>query len=201
MISGLSFTWPDYVIIAVIGLSTLISLIRGFVREAFSLIVWVVAIWLAFEFSPNLSEPFKAFVGSESIRLIIAFFVILVVVVIVGAILNYLFSLLVRKSGLSGTDRLIGIIFGAARGVMVVGALVLIGNLSAVGKTNSWQDAQLLPYFDGLANWMGGFIPDQFKELEMSSFIPVKSNEKPEKTEVPKVSNEPSSMSIERISN
>src|SRR3989338_111729 len=166
MISGLSLTWPDYVIIGIILLSILISLIRGFVREAISLTTWIVGIWLAFEFSPALGSLFQKIIVASSIRVIVSFAVILIVVVLGGAVINYFVSLLVKKSGLSGTDRLIGIIFGGIRGVLVVGALVLVGNMSALAKTTSWQGAKLTPYFQDLANWMSSYVPEKFKQME-----------------------------------
>src|SRR5699024_8046536 len=119
--------WIDYFILAVIVLSILLSLIRGFVREAVSLGTWLAAFGLALTFAGPLSRWFTA-IDSDALRIILAFALLFVAVLIVGAVLNHVISALVDKTGLSGTDRLIGAVFGFGRGLVLVAALVLVAN-------------------------------------------------------------------------
>lgn len=121
--------WVDYIIIGVIGLSALISLIRGFVREALSLAVWVLAFFVAWTFFRELAQHLTWF-SLPSVRLGVALAILFLTTLLVGGLVNYLVGQLVDKTGLTGTDRLIGMLFGAARGVLLVTLLILLAGLT-----------------------------------------------------------------------
>jgi membrane protein required for colicin V production len=150
--------WVDYFIIAVVVLSVLLSLLRGFVREAISLAAWIAAFWVALTFSDALSRWFTA-IHSDALRVIVAFALLFVAVLIVGAVLNHFIGALVGKTGLSGTDRLIGAIFGFGRGVVVVAALVLVANWTQLPQTTTWKQSRFVPYIDPVAGWLRQVLP------------------------------------------
>ncbi|MEJ2592549.1 MAG: CvpA family protein [Candidatus Thiodiazotropha sp.] len=152
--------WVDVLIIAIIALSAVISLIRGFVQEALSLATWIAAFALAWFFFRPLSVQLEPWIDVPSIRLGVAYGTILLVVLVVGALVNRLMKTLVETTGLSGTDRLIGIFFGVARGVVVVSILVLLAGLTPFPQDSWWNDSQLLPYFEQIAIWMKNYLPD-----------------------------------------
>lgn len=155
--------WIDYVILGVIGLSTIISLVRGFVREALSLVVWVFAFWVAWTFFRELADHLGVF-SVPSVRLGVAFAILFIATLIVGALVNYLIGQLVDKTGLSGTDRLIGMLFGAARGALLIAVLVLLAGLTPFPEDPWWQESRLLGHFQELATWLKGLLPEDIGE-------------------------------------
>jgi len=156
--------WLDFLILGLILLSTLISLARGFVREAFSLAVWVLAFWISWSFFRDLEVPLRDWITSPTARLAIAFAVLMVVTLVVGGLVNYLIIQLVERTGMSGTDRLIGMVFGAARGVLLVAVLVLLAGLTPLPQEDWWHASTLVGYFEELAFWLRDLLPPEFAE-------------------------------------
>lgn len=154
--------WLDLAILAVIALSVMISLVRGFVRETLSLVVWIAAIWIGLRFAEPVAMLMEGVIASPTLRIGAAFAVLFVGVLIAGGILNYLASLLVGRTGLSGTDRFIGLFFGLARGVLVIAILMLAAGLTALPREAWWQESvlvgQLTPWVCrvGVEDWLDG---------------------------------------------
>ncbi|MCB1762576.1 MAG: CvpA family protein [Gammaproteobacteria bacterium] len=155
--------WVDYIIIGVIGLSALISLIRGFVREALSLAVWVLAFFVAWTFFRELAQHLTWF-SLPSVRLGVALAILFLTTLLVGGLVNYLVGQLVDKTGLTGTDRLIGMLFGAARGVLLVTLLILLAGLTPLPNDPWWNESQLIGYFQELALWLKTLLPEDLAE-------------------------------------
>ena len=156
----MTLIWIDYVIFAIIALSAIIGLFRGFVREALSLVAWGAAIWVALTFAPLAASYLEPYLETPSLRHIAAFAGLFLVTLIAGAIINYLVSLLVTKSGIGGTDRFLGLFFGIARGGLVVAILVLLAGLTPLPEDPWWQQSEVMPYFEELAVSLRGFLPE-----------------------------------------
>ncbi|AFJ46337.1 colicin V production protein [Shimwellia blattae] len=158
--------WIDYAIIAVIGFSCLVSLIRGFVREALSLVTWGCAFFVASHYYSYLAVWFTGF-QDQLVRNGIAIGALFIVTLIVGAIVNSIISALVEKTGLSGTDRVLGVCFGALRGVLIVAAMLFfLDTFTDLSKSEDWRNSQLVPNFSFIIRWFFDFLKDS------SSFIP-----------------------------
>jgi membrane protein required for colicin V production len=151
--------WSDILILSLIGISALISLLRGFVREAFSLLVWILAFWIAWTFFRDLSMRLDQLIATPSVRLGVAFVLLLLAALMVGGLINYLVIQLVQKTGLSGSDRFLGMIFGGARGVLVVVVLVLLAGLTPFPQDPWWQESRLIPYFEHLSVRLLALLP------------------------------------------
>jgi membrane protein required for colicin V production len=80
-------------------------------------------------------------------------------VLVVGGLLNLLMGQLVSKTGLSGTDRVLGVAFGVARGVVLIGVTVLLAGLTVLPEDPWWRESQLIGHFERLALWMRSFLP------------------------------------------
>jgi len=152
--------WVDYAIIIILTLSALISVLRGFVKEALSLAAWVLAFWVAFTFHQNLATVFADYISTPSLRLISAFALLFVVTLIIAALVNNLVSQIVKKTGLTGTDRMLGVIFGIARGTVIVAILVLMAGLTQLPADPWWHDSIFIKHFQEVAIWLKGFLPE-----------------------------------------
>ena len=136
----------DFVLLGVLALSTLVSLFRGFFKEAISVCTWIAALWAAWKFGPQLADGLTAWLSTSVLRLWAARVGILIGVLFVGGLLNWLFGMLLHRTGLSGTDRVIGMVFGAGRGVILVGIIVVVLELMGFDETPWWQESKLIPY-------------------------------------------------------
>lgn len=150
--------WIDFTIIGIIIFSALVSIIRGFVREALSLISWVLAFFIASRFYIYITQYFTYF-DSELIRTSVAIAILFFATLLVCSFISYVIGLLVQKTGLSGTDRVLGICFGALRGILVVAAvLFFIDTFTPFAESQYWKESQLIPHFHVIIRWFFDFI-------------------------------------------
>jgi len=151
--------WIDYTIIALIGISSTIGLLRGFVKEAFSLLLWVVAIWIGLNFSREFATFLEAIISYPSARIATAFALLFFITLILGSLISYLLGALIEKTGLTGSDRFAGMIFGIVRGMVVVSLVVMMAGLTPLPEDPWWKESSLIPPFQSLAVWLRDHIP------------------------------------------
>ena len=176
-------THVDWIILCVIGLSTLISLIRGFVVEALSIVIWIAALWAAFHFTSPFAHMFLGGIEIQSVRLGVAALILIICILILGSLLSFVIGRLVRSTGLSGTDRVFGMIFGAARGVLTVIALVAVASWTPVCADGWWQRSVLIPVMQELAMHARDFLPANLREIIGSCRSPPSVPELPAEAE------------------
>ena len=152
-------SWLDIVIIGVILLSALISVIRGFVKEFISLVTWIMAGIIAFRYFAPLGDMLEPYISAPTLRNVSAFAVLFVSTLVIGAIINFIMSQLVDRTGLGGTDKALGVIFGAARGVLIVTMLVLLASLTPMPEESWWRESATVGFFQQLAEWLRNIIP------------------------------------------
>jgi membrane protein required for colicin V production len=155
--------WVDYVIIAVIALSAVIGLARGLIREVLSLVIWVAAGAVAWVFHRPLADQLTPWLSTPSVRVGVAFVILVFVVLILGAIFGQLLTTLIDKTGLTGTDRLLGILFGAARGAVLVALMVYLAALTPMLEDPWWRESQLIGHFQTLADRLLDLIPPEIQ--------------------------------------
>lgn len=154
----MSFTPVDWAIIAIVAISALISLKRGFVKEALSLLTWIIAGVVAWMFGGSLAQYLVNYIETPSARVIAGCTILFVATLLVGAMVNFLIGELIRVTGLSGTDRFLGMVFGAARGGLLVVVAVGLLSLGPVQQDQWWQQSRLLPQFVMVADWSKNLI-------------------------------------------
>ena len=144
----------DTGIVAIVAISGLISLIRGFVKEAMSLVIWVAAFVVAMTFSEAASALLINFIELASLRQLAAWGGLFVGTLLVGAVVNFLLGKLVTSTGLGGTDRTLGLVFGVFRGLLVVLAIVIaMPKAIPVEQDPWWQESTLIPIFQSFEGW------------------------------------------------
>jgi membrane protein required for colicin V production len=154
----------DYIVLIVLGLSVLVSVVRGAVREVLALASWVVSGFVAIRFAPSVAGLFPAVVTSPEVRLAAAFIAVLVVCLMLFALVSLLLAKLVAKSGLNGTDRTLGALFGLLRGVVILVLLVLLAGLTPLPREPAWRNAMFSPPLQALAIYARGYLPHRFTE-------------------------------------
>lgn len=150
----------DYAILGILLISSFISLIRGFVKEALSLVGWVLAFWVSLGYAVPLSRLIGSRLDDPTLRLIIAFAALFILTLIVSSVINFFASRLVQRTGLTGTDRFLGVVFGFLRGALLVSVLVLLAGLTTLPREPWWNDSFLLFRFQAIAMWIRDFLPD-----------------------------------------
>jgi membrane protein required for colicin V production len=152
-------SWVDLIIIVIIIISALISLVRGFVKESLSLASWILAGFIALRYFTPLADLLEPYIESPTIRTGTGFAILFVSSLIVGAIINYMASQAVTKTGLTGTDKSLGVVFGVARGLLIVTLLVLLAGLTPMPSEPWWNDSAMIEFFSDMANWIKDILP------------------------------------------
>ncbi|HTJ96786.1 MAG TPA: CvpA family protein [Rhodocyclaceae bacterium] len=138
-------TWFDYGVLAAMAASLLLGAWRGVVSEILALAAWVLAFFVAREFAPAVSDLFAGMLHDKSMQYLAGFAALFVAVLIVVGIARLVVSFLLRAVGLGLIDRLLGAVFGIARGVLIVLLAVMLGGLTPLPHAAWWRNAVLAP--------------------------------------------------------
>ncbi len=157
-------TWIDYAVLAIIGVSVLLSVIHGFVRELLSLASWVSAFLVAQYFASQVAALLPAAVPNESLRLLAGFLAVFLIVLLAATLLAIAISSLIKRAGLGAADRLLGAVFGLVRGVAVVMVIVLLAGLTALPTTPAWRQAMTSAPLEALANTVKVWLPSDLSK-------------------------------------
>jgi len=160
----------DYVVLSIIAISALIGLARGFLREILSLAIWALAVILALAFADQMVVLLPKRIDGESLRFVAAFAVIFVGTLLAGAVVQWLIGRMVETTGLSGTDRLVGLVFGALRGAVVcIVAAIALRPFTA--EQAWWQESRAIPA-------LGAFEADVMRAFSSAGDLVNKLREK-----------------------
>jgi len=149
-----ALNWLDWVIIVVLAVSTLLSVWRGFAREAISLAAWVAAFVVANLFVDQMATLLATWISNITGRYVAAYAILFVGTLMLGSLLGMLARQLVKVTGLSVLDRLLGTVFGFARGViLILVCAFVLRQLVPPGDLQWLHQSQLMPQLDMLAQW------------------------------------------------
>lgn len=154
----------DYIVLGIVSISVLLSITRGVVREIVSLLGWIIAFFVASHYAANFEPLLPQAVKEESLRMLIVFVLTFFVTLVVIMVISMLLSKLVRSVGLGLLDRILGALFGFARGLLVVLFLVLAAGFTALPQQSFWQQALLREPLEMIAMQVIPWLPQDLKE-------------------------------------
>ncbi|MGO8829828.1 MAG: CvpA family protein [Steroidobacteraceae bacterium] len=154
-------TGADVLILLVLLGSTLIGLLRGFVREAVSLGCWIVAIWAAWRFGPLVEPHLGGLLADPRAAPWVGRLVVLVLVLLVGWVIGMLLSYFTRSFGLGPLDRFIGLLFGIVRGMVLMGLMIIGGELLHMNQDSWWNRSKLVPYGEAVGDWLRAMVGER----------------------------------------
>jgi len=157
-------TWPDYAILATVLISILVGALRGFITEVFSLVIWAAAFVVAYQYGGDVAAMMEEHVSLPSARTAMGFTGLFIIVLLIGGLLNYLVGRLVESTGLSGADRLLGGLFGAARGLALVVLCLLVAGFTPIPADPWWKESALIARLMPLVHWSADFLPENVRE-------------------------------------
>jgi membrane protein required for colicin V production len=153
--------WTDYLLIALLAFSSIAGLMRGLLREVISLITWVAAVWIAWTFSSSLEPYLGGALRDAAVRPWAARAIIFVAVLLAGAATGALLSHFVRLTVFSGIDRLLGMLFGLLRGVVVLGLLAMLAHAVRLHEEPWYRGSMLVPYAEQAGNVMRALVGER----------------------------------------
>ena len=157
--------WVDYCILAILALSAIVGIFRGFVREVFNVGTWILAVVLSMAFAGLLAERLEAFIDTPSIRLVVSNLTIFISVLFVGAMVTHFVAKTIRATPFSGPNRALGAGFGLLRGGLIVAVILMLLGLT-VAKEDPWRkQSAFVPYFEPVAVWLENRLPEKWKDL------------------------------------
>ncbi|MCB1596865.1 MAG: CvpA family protein [Gammaproteobacteria bacterium] len=136
----------DYILVVLVAVSGLVGVLRGFIREALSVLVWILALWGAARFGGQMGTLLNGFLHEPALQLWAGRTLAFVGILFAGSLLGWLVGYLIRNSAVTGTDRVLGLLFGLARGLMAMILVVLVLKEGGFESESWWQRSKLIPY-------------------------------------------------------
>ena len=164
--------WVDWILVSALLISILIGVIRGFTREILGLASWIVAIAAALLLAPHVAPMLEGKISVPSLRIAGAYALVFVAGLVIGAIITAVITSLVRKSPLSGVDRMVGGGFGALRGVLIAVMMVWLVGMTPARQDPWWNQSLLVGKLEWLAGAFDKLVPaDWAKELKPTAVV------------------------------
>jgi membrane protein required for colicin V production len=154
----------DYIILAIVLISAIAGLIQGFLREAISLVTWILGIWLAWKFGPMLAPHLGGALSKASYGLWAGRAIVFIAVLVIGAIIGATINYFVRLSIFSGLDRLLGFVLGLVRGVVIVGVGIILAQTVQLDGEAWWKKSRLMPQLEPVAGVLRAIVGDHLNK-------------------------------------
>ena len=160
----MDFNYFDIAIVIIILITALIGFMRGIVWMGIFLATWAAAILLAIKYKDTVAQALPIKLSSEIAQTGLAALLIFLGVLIVGAIINFLFSKAVAAVGLGAFDRILGTGLGIILGALAITLLTMLLSLTELPNQKAWGQSLLIPKFQEASAWLQTLIPDNLNQ-------------------------------------
>ena len=160
-----SFVAFDWVVLGIVIISAMVGAFRGFIRESLSLLAWVVAIWLAFHYSGSFSDYLSSYINNGTVRILVVASVMILGVMLLSNLLKSLILWVLNKTGLIAFDRVLGLVFGTVRGLLICMLMVQLLSLTGLADQSWWQYSRLVDPMKNAASKMSDILPKPIDHL------------------------------------
>lgn len=150
----------DYAVLAIVGLSVILSIMRGVVKEVLSIIGWIAAFYVGKTYASQLMPMMPSDLPSESLRILAAFVVLFLATLLLSTLLAIAVSAVFKKIGFGWLDRMLGAFFGLLRGLLIVCIVVFLAGLTELPKDSRWKNAMFSSPIEALVICMLPWLPD-----------------------------------------
>lgn len=150
----------DYTVLAIVGLSIILSVMRGLVKEVLSILAWFAAFYVGRTYTSQMLPLIPTDIPTESLRTLAAFLVLFLATLLLSTLLAIAISAIFRKAGLGWLNRVLGAVFGTFRGVLIVCILVFLAGLTEVPKDARWKNAMFSAPIEALVISMLPWLPE-----------------------------------------
>lgn len=155
----------DWAIVIVLGLSTVVGVARGVIREVLSIVGWIVGIVFALKWSPDLAEKIPLDSLGPAVKTILAAIIIAVFCVFAIGLLGTLLRKMLEVANISAEDRILGSVFGLLRGVVFVCAAVFLAGMTSAPTTSMWRHSVCIPLAENGVELMMPLLPESIAKL------------------------------------
>ena len=154
-------TIVDYLAVFILVSSAIISVFRGFVREALSFGSWILALIVADLYGATFAQWLPQTLPGNLSRLIVAFVVLLIGVKLLAGLLIRVFTAAIKAGGLGGVDSFLGAVFGLGKGLIIILIGVLLCGLTRIPQQPLWQNAVLRPWAMVMVDAVKPYLPHE----------------------------------------
>lgn len=151
----------DYAVIAVFLLSIVIGVWRGIVGELISLVAWGAGFFVAKQWGEGFGNLLLTAISDETIRLVAGWALLFVLVLLLMSLLRLAIRSVLQALGLGLSDRILGVMFGACRAILILVALVAVGGMTSLPKQTWWREAYFSPPLETVVLAGGPWLPSE----------------------------------------
>ena len=167
----------DLTLLAIIGVSTLFGLMRGFIGALASVLAWLLAGWVAFHYGAEVAAWLSDDGPPGSADLLGGYALSFVAVMVVVGVTGGLVRKMVSSVGLSGVDRLLGLVLGLARGALIACIVLLLAAFTDLSREPEWKRSSVVPVLLPGAQWLSRWLPEwTVQELDFGNGVPAGDN-------------------------
>ncbi|MEO1767569.1 CvpA family protein [Thiobacter aerophilum] len=153
-------TWFDYAVLFIVGTSMLLSVMRGFLREVMALLSWVVAFWMASLYAGEVAPLLPSTIPSGQLRMLAAWLLVFFAALFMMTVLSITVGQFLKLLGVGPLDRLLGALFGFARGMVIVLALMVVAGLTSLPRHPEWRNATFSAPLEALVTLLRPWLPE-----------------------------------------